>query len=49
MRAGFGVAAGSAKDRRGNPMTIKLVGPVEPYFRKDEPPSGGRESEPPAV
>ena len=41
------VAAGSAKDRRGNPMTIKLVGPVEPYFRKDEQPSG-RESEPPA-
>jgi Protein of unknown function (DUF3297) len=27
------VAAGSAKDRRGNPLTIKLKGPVEPYFR----------------
>ena len=22
-----------SKDRRGNPMTIKLQGPVEPYFR----------------
>jgi hypothetical protein len=27
------VAAGTAKDRRGNPLTIKLKGPVEPYFR----------------
>ncbi len=27
------VAAGAAKDRFGNPMTIKLNGPVEPYFR----------------
>ena len=33
------VAAGTAKDRRGQPLTIKLKGPVEPYFRdvkKDE-------------
>ena len=30
------VAAGNAKDRHGNPMTIKLTGPVEPYFR-DKP------------
>ena len=32
------VAAGTAKDRFGNPLTIKLVGAVEPYFRdkKDE-------------
>lgn len=29
------VAAGNAKDRFGNPLTIKLKGPVEPYF-KDE-------------
>lgn len=29
------VAAGPAKDRKGNPLTIKLKGPVEPYF-KDE-------------
>ena len=28
------VTAGSAKDRFGNPMTIKLTGPVEPYFRE---------------
>ncbi|WP_424627709.1 DUF3297 family protein [Bradyrhizobium sp. SYSU BS000235] len=27
------VAAGSAKDRFGNPVTIKLTGTVEPYFR----------------
>jgi hypothetical protein len=28
------VAAGKAKDRAGNPMTIKLRGKVEPYFRE---------------
>jgi hypothetical protein len=27
------VAAGKAKDRAGNPLTIKLTGTVEPYFR----------------
>jgi hypothetical protein len=27
------VAAGKSKDRRGNPLTIKLKGTVEPYFR----------------
>ena len=27
------VAAGTAKDRRGQPLTIKLSGQVEPYFR----------------
>ena len=27
------VVAGSAKDRRGHPLTLKLQGPVEPYFR----------------
>lgn len=27
------VAAGKAVDRRGNPLTVKLAGPVEPYFR----------------
>ncbi len=32
------VAAGKALDRYGNPLTIKLTGPVEPYFkdRKEE-------------
>ena len=29
------VTAGKAKDRYGNPLTIKLTGAVEPYF-KDE-------------
>jgi hypothetical protein len=27
------VAAGNAKDRFGNPLTILLKGPVEPYFK----------------
>jgi hypothetical protein len=27
------VAAGAAKDRRGNPMTLKLKGKVEPFFK----------------
>jgi hypothetical protein len=30
------VAAGAAKDRHGRPLTIKLSGPVEPYFRDQE-------------
>jgi hypothetical protein len=30
------VAAGKAVDRRGNPLTIKLKGPVEPYFKEAE-------------
>ncbi|MEA2991734.1 MAG: hypothetical protein QOD40_654 [Alphaproteobacteria bacterium] len=28
------VVAGAAKDRFGKPLTIKLKGPVEPYFRE---------------
>jgi len=27
------VPAGKAKDRHGNPLTIKLTGKVEPYFK----------------
>ena len=27
------VQAGNAKDRHGNPMTIKLTGKVEPYYK----------------
>ena len=30
------VPAGTAKDRRGNPMTLKLKGPVEVYLRDPE-------------
>ena len=30
------VTAGSAKDRFGNPMTIKLKGKVEPYLQTEE-------------
>jgi hypothetical protein len=29
------VVAGNARDRRGQPLTLKLQGPVEPYFRDD--------------
>lgn len=27
------VASGRARDRRGNPILIKLLGPVEPFFK----------------
>lgn len=30
------VVAGNAKDRRGQPLTLKLNGPVEPYFKDGE-------------
>ena len=30
------VAAGNAKDRAGRPMTLKLKGKVEPYFKGAE-------------
>ncbi|MEZ5764513.1 MAG: DUF3297 family protein [Xanthobacteraceae bacterium] len=30
------MTAGNAKDRYGNPMTIKVSGEVEPYFRTKE-------------
>ena len=35
------VAAGKARDRRGNPLTIQLKGKVEPYF-KAMPAEGGQ-------
>lgn len=28
------LSVGTAKDRFGNPMTVKLKGKVEPYFKK---------------
>jgi hypothetical protein len=31
------VIAGKAKDRYGNPLTIKLSGKVEPYFKDVKP------------
>jgi len=31
------VAAGKALDRYGNPLTIKLTGEVEPYFKDKKP------------
>jgi hypothetical protein len=30
------VAAGNAKDRAGRPMTLKLKGKVDPYFKSAE-------------
>ena len=30
------VAAGKALDRYGNPLTIKLTGKVEPYFKNEK-------------
>jgi hypothetical protein len=30
------VEAGKTRDRRGNPLTIKLTGPVEAYFRDEK-------------
>jgi hypothetical protein len=29
------VSVGNTKDRKGNPLTMKLKGPVEPYLRDD--------------
>jgi len=31
------VAVGKGRDRHGNPLTIKLTGTVEPYFKDDKP------------
>ena len=33
------VVAGTAKDRKGNPMTVKLKGDVVPYLREPSPPA----------
>ena len=33
------IAAGKARDRFGNPLTIKHTGKVEPYFRHPKPAS----------
>ncbi len=30
------MTVGVAKDRRGNPMTLKYSGPVEPYYRTEK-------------
>ncbi len=29
------VSVGNTRDRKGNPLTIKLSGPVEPYLRDE--------------
>ena len=39
------VAAGRSLDRNGHPMTIKLSGTVEPYFRDAEATEEGISSE----
>ena len=33
------LSVGKTVDRRGKPITMKLQGPVEPYFREPEPPA----------
>jgi len=33
------LSVGKSVDRRGKPITMKLQGPVEPYFREAEPPA----------
>jgi Protein of unknown function (DUF3297) len=30
------VSVGKGKDRHGNPLTLKLNGKVEPYFKNDK-------------
>jgi len=30
------LAVGNTRDRKGDPLTVKLQGPVEPYFRDAE-------------
>jgi hypothetical protein len=30
------LVVGATRDRHGNPLTVKLQGPVEPYFRTEE-------------
>ncbi|MEO6198383.1 MAG: DUF3297 family protein [Sphingomicrobium sp.] len=41
------VAAGRSLDRRGQPMTVKLKGTVEPYFERpaEDGPKGGTQNE----
>ena len=38
------VSVGNTRDRKGNPLTIKLSGPVEPYL-KDVPQDAGDSAE----
>lgn len=40
------VAVGKTLDRKGNPLTIKLNGEVEPYFETPAPESEGEETDP---
>jgi hypothetical protein len=41
--------AGKARDRRGNPLVIKMTGPVEPYFLAAPAPVGENSSLSPDV
>ena len=44
------LTVGTTLDRKGNPMTVKLQGPVEPYFRDVAPdPAGDAPSDSPAT
>jgi hypothetical protein len=42
------VEVGKTKDRYGNPMTIKLTGKVEPYFKDKKAKEDEKPAEPPA-
>jgi hypothetical protein len=33
------LAVGATRDRKGQPLTLKLKGPVEPYFRDADQPA----------
>lgn len=37
------LSVGSSKDRFGNPMTVKLKGPVEPYFQNPAPEASAKD------
>jgi hypothetical protein len=39
------VAAGRSLDRHGNPMTVKLSGPVEPYYQDVAAPDQAEEAD----
>ena len=39
------VAAGKTKDRKGNPLTVKLNGTVAPYVKATKAPPDGPEGE----
>ena len=43
------LAVGKSVDRKGNAITVKLQGPVEPYFQNENDPTPGEAPEPAAA